>query len=144
MKLRRSTHDARVEMAPLLDVIFLLLTIFIFAQAMSMDRIKAEFLPVTLPRVVGGAELAERNNLFVTFDAAGQLYLNREPITRPALIATLEEVAGSDNPPNVLMAAEDQEAAVDRLPIFIDIVQACTRLGLTFHYTGRPGEAPPR
>lgn len=144
MKLRRSTHDARVEMAPLLDVIFLLLTIFIFAQAMSMDRIKAEFLPVTLPRVVGGGELVERNNLFITFDAAGQLYMNREPITRPALLATLDAAAAGDNPPNVLMAAEDEQASVDRLPIFVDIVQACTRLGLSFYYTGRPGEAPPR
>ena len=43
--LRRTDHDTRVEMMPLIDVGFLLLTFFIYAMVLM---VRAEVLPVPL------------------------------------------------------------------------------------------------
>ena len=43
--LRRSEHETRVEMMPLIDVVFLLLTFFIYAMVLM---VRAEVLPVPL------------------------------------------------------------------------------------------------
>ena len=43
--IRRTEHETRIEMMPMIDVIFLLLTFFIYAMALM---IRAEMLPMEM------------------------------------------------------------------------------------------------
>jgi len=52
VRIRRSQHDVRIETMPLIDVVFLLLTFFIYAVAV-MDRVDALPMETAPPR--GGA-----------------------------------------------------------------------------------------
>lgn len=84
MKLARKRKRPRVEMLPLLDIVFLLLVFFIYAM-LSMALHRA--LPLSLPQSATAA--IELEVCFaLTVMADGSLYLDREPVQ----LADLAEV----------------------------------------------------
>ena len=50
--IRRTDHEMRIEIMPLIDVIFLLLTFFIYAMVLL---VRAEMLPMELPEFTSAA-----------------------------------------------------------------------------------------
>jgi biopolymer transport protein ExbD len=76
-------RGVRVEMVPLIDVVFLLLVFFIYAM---LSMIVPRGLKVTLPRA-GGASRTAREPVAVTIGRRGELYVNREPVEPAALVA---------------------------------------------------------
>lgn len=133
--IRRNDLSARVELLPLIDVIFLLLTFFIYSLIL-MHR--AEILPVTLLPVTGGQKLAAGDVHAVTIDAAGQFHFDRAPISREALRNRLAEFAAQENAGTLLVAAEDQ-GQNDRLPLFLELWQMIRDAGIeNFHFVGEP------
>lgn len=139
---RRVDRSARVEMVPLIDVIFLLLTFFIYSLVVM---VRAQVLPVELVRVEAGeaapgdsAEIAA-----ITIDAAGAIFFNREPIEPEALDARLAELASQDPPPLLFLAMEQASAggtvAVDRGPVLIGLIERVRQAGVTnFSIVGQP------
>lgn len=126
-------------MVPLIDVIFLLLTFFIYSLLMM---VQAEVLPVTLTEVGAGEKSPQRLIHAVTIDRQGQLFYNRQPITREALASTLTTLAQDPSSPTLYLALE-QAGEVDRGPIFVDIVQLVRTSGLrNFTIVGSP-QSPP-
>lgn len=85
MKLKRKKLRARVEMTPLMDVVFLLLVFFIYSM-ISMTVHRA--IPLNLPSS-SQAELRREIGLALSVASDGALFLNKEPITRDGLIARL-------------------------------------------------------
>jgi len=133
--IRRHDLAARVELLPLIDVIFLLLTFFIYSLIL-MHR--AEILPVNLLPVTSGAQLSPRDVQAVTIDAQGGLYFNREAVTRDELKEKLADFAAQDDRGTLLLAAEE-EGAQDRLPLFLDVWQLIRDAGIdNFHFVGEP------
>ena len=66
----------RVELVPLIDLIFLLLAAFVYAtQFMAVRRA----LPVELPGAARG-EVQRRERLTVTVTSGGAIYLEGEPV----------------------------------------------------------------
>ena len=85
MKLRRRKMRARVEMTPLMDVVFLLLVFFIYSM-MSMAVHRA--LPLNLP-TSSQAEIERDLNLSLSITADGALFLDKEPVSPDGLVAAL-------------------------------------------------------
>ena len=109
---------AQINIVPLLDVIFTLLTFFILA---SLFLTNAEGLPVNLPQESAGKQ-STPERLTVTIDAQSQLSLNRKPTTLDALT---EQIRASVNQKqNVLVVINADEkanmgsavAVMDRVP----------------------------
>ena len=126
-KIRRNDFGVRFEMLPLLDVIFLLLTFFLFSQALL---IHAEVLPVRLPGLMSGERGAEVDNVFgITIDAGGKLYVNRELATLEELGDRLRE-AKQAGEVTVFMALENRESDVDRAPMVIRIFDIAREAGV--------------
>ncbi len=73
-------------MAPLVDVVFLLLTFFVFAMVLM---VRAEVLDVTLPTLGAGESAEHVAAVTITLDAEGRIYLDAEPIERAGLIEAL-------------------------------------------------------
>ena len=70
--LRRTEHEARIEIMPLIDVVFLLLTFFIYAMVLM---VRAEVLPVPLESYVSGTPAEPRPTISVTLAIDGNIYV---------------------------------------------------------------------
>ena len=126
-----------MEMAPLLDVIFLLLTFFIYSFVLT---VRAEVLPVNLPSLSAGQAAADREIAGITIGRGGGVFLNRKPITRRGLERRLAEWADRPEPPAIFLALDTEAGGVDRGPILIDLIDTLRRLGIEeFQIVGRPG-----
>ena len=102
MKLRRprGSRKGRIEIIPMIDVIFFLLATFMLAS-LSMQNLNS--LAVELPRgQADPAHAAEPITLTVTRD--GLILLNRMPVELSGLGATLKTMAPSPDPTVVVNA----------------------------------------
>ena len=79
MKLPRSREyrRGRIEIIPMIDVMFFLLATFMLAS-LSMQKLHS--LPVHLPKGQA-APLATRHPVTLTVTKAGEIYLDQKPVT---------------------------------------------------------------
>ncbi len=136
---RRHDLSPRVEIMPLIDVIFLLLTFFIYSL---VTMVQAEILPVQLQTLTTGEAAKPASIVAVTIDAQGSLYLNRVLIDVERLDQRLSEIAQLDEKPKLFLALEDtlstareQEPGavggiVDRGPLLISLIERVRRAGI--------------
>ncbi len=105
MKIRRvHTRPPRVEMLPLIDVVFLLLVVFIYAM-LSMAVHKG--MPVQLPSS-DQIQLEKEQPLSVTIESDGAIFLNKAPVRLEDLADTLKRQPGVDTETGVLLFADRQ------------------------------------
>jgi biopolymer transport protein ExbD len=97
-------RKARIDMLPLIDIVFLLLVFFIYAM-LSMAVHHA--LPVALP-VSTTAPLDKQVNLSVTVDRGGDVYVDETLVALKDLAGTLRRKAGDADAPGVLLFADNQ------------------------------------
>ncbi len=79
------TEEVRIEIVPLIDVIFCILTFFILA-AVSLTRQQA--INVDLPQASTGAPQMQ-DMLLVSIDSIGQIYIEQQPVTLQQLTDVL-------------------------------------------------------
>lgn len=94
----------RIEMIPLMDLLFLLLVFFMYAMlSMAVHR----GLPVRLP-ASEAAEPDTEGTLAITVKADGTLYVDRKPVALRDLTAVLAAGAGGSGvgTPGVLLFAD--------------------------------------
>jgi biopolymer transport protein ExbD len=131
--LRRSEHDTRVEIMPLIDVVFLLLTFFIYAMVLM---VRAEVLPVPLETYASGTPATPRPSVSVTIAIDGNIYVNQ---TIVALDGVAELVAQElKDKPNaaIYVVVEEGEAAVDRGPLLTGTWDRLRHEGLEIFLVG--------
>ena len=138
LTLRRTEHESRIEIMPLIDVIFLLLTFFIYAMVLM---VRAEMLPVQMPAFSSGTPARPLPAVTITIDRAGALFFNREPIVLDDLLARLS-TAKAENPRTVIYIATEEEGATDRLPVFLELYDRLVRSGMDIKLIGRAKEKP--
>lgn len=81
-RLETPSEDVQVQVLPLIDVIFCILTFFILA-ALQLTR-QQSAISVDLPQAKTGAPQS-RDMVIVSMDNLGQLYVDKDPITRTQL-----------------------------------------------------------
>ena len=81
------SSDLKIELLPLIDVIFCILTFFLLA-AVNFTRQQA--INLDLPQAKTGTPQM-KDMLIVTIDDIGQLYVEKQLVTRSVLTANLEE-----------------------------------------------------
>ncbi len=136
LTIRRTENDARVEIMPLIDVIFLLLTFFIYAMVMM---VRAELLPVELHSFASGEPTTVAPAVSFTIDRNGSLYLDRDPIALDAILDRLSALRIAD-PSTLVYVAAEKFGEQDRLPTFLDLYDLLSRAGLTIKLVGSPEE----
>ncbi|MHC4220267.1 MAG: ExbD/TolR family protein [Planctomycetota bacterium] len=138
--LRRPDHETRVEIMPLIDVIFLLLTFFIYAMVLM---VRAELLPVEMHSFASGEPATLPPAVAITIDRNGTLFFNREQIAMNAVLARLKEIK-ADDPETVIYVAAEATGSQDRLPVFLDLYDTLSHAGLDIKLVGSPegGDQP--
>ncbi|UCD33258.1 MAG: biopolymer transporter ExbD [Desulfobacterales bacterium] len=95
-------RKARIEMLPLIDIVFLLLVVFIYAMlSMAVHR----GLPVVLPTSTS-VSIEKELLLSVTVKADGQIYVDKELVSLDGLTAALTRYVTPDKDPGVLLFAD--------------------------------------
>ncbi len=117
VRFRRSSPEVRFEMTPLIDVVFLLLTFFIFALVLM---VRANVLDVKLPEV-GSGPAAEGITVTIAIDRENQLFVDGEPVEKAALVEAVR-AAMAEAPEARLVIAADQASASGVLISLADLL----------------------
>ncbi len=139
LTLRRTENEPRIEIMPMIDVIFLLLTFFIYAMVLM---VRAELLPLQLPEFASGEPATIPPAVTISIDHQGRLFLDREPITVDEVVGRLRKIKDED-PETVIFLAAQERGTVDRLPLFLELYDELAFAGLEIKLVGRPSEIGP-
>lgn len=113
-----TNRKARIEMLPLIDIVFLLLVVFIYAMlSMAVHR----GLPVVLP-TSSTVDLEKENLLSVTVRADGTVFVDRQPVPLEGLTEALIRQAKTGEPPGVLLFA-DRDVSYQNLFVVLDQIR---------------------
>lgn len=97
-------RSPRIEMLPLIDVVFLLLVVFIYAM-LSMAVHKG--LSVALPTSTT-VQTDKHTLLSITVRADGAIFVNKAPVALEALVEELHRLSEADHETAVLLFADRQ------------------------------------
>jgi biopolymer transport protein ExbD len=104
--LSENKKKARIEIIPLIDVIFFLLATFVLF-ILSMDRIQS--LPVQLPVASAEAQSKPDDDMVnLQVSDQGTCYWNKEPITVNDIRPRLEHYKSEVSNPRVLISGDDK------------------------------------
>lgn len=123
----------------MIDVIFLLLTFFIYAMVLM---VRAYLLPIELPGISGAVGAPSGiPAISISIDADGLLYVDTEPY--PDIEAVIKQIQAvrADDPKTRIYVAAALEGTTDRLPAFIDLMSELRMSGIDqFFVVGNPIE----
>ena len=103
-RFRRSRPaELRLDMTPLLDVVFLLLTFFVFSL---MLMVRADTLGISLPTLAAAESAAREDNLTIAIEADGTLRLDAETIALADLAARIVDARAERPGARVFVAAD--------------------------------------
>jgi biopolymer transport protein ExbD len=105
---------ARIEVIPLIDIIFFLLATFVMV---SLSMVKNQGIAVALPKAATGQPQPQTRSATVTITEAGRVYLDLEPVTFDTLPQRLDALRRQHPELRVVFNG-------DELAYFGDVVKA--------------------
>ena len=115
----RFSRSARVEMLPLIDVLFLLLAVFLLSIA---RMVRSYALPVKLPQAATGVQETLPTVLLLSVDANGAYALGGEPASLAAIRHTVTQRVG-DDPELQILVHGDERARYGVVSALVDAVR---------------------
>ena len=88
----RSTRRARIEIIPLIDIIFFLLATFVMV---SLSMVKNQGIGVNLPVATSSAPQPREDAAVISITSSGELFLNKAPITMLQLVESLKSLSAA-------------------------------------------------
>jgi len=107
-------------MTPLIDVVFLLLTFFIFSLALM---VRVDLFDVSLPSLQSGVAATESPAVTVTLTRDGAALVNGEETPIEDAPRRVLDISG-ENDPRVVIAADERGATGDLLRLIDALAQA--------------------
>jgi biopolymer transport protein ExbD len=120
----RSGKKARIEIIPLIDIVFFLLATFVMV---SLAMIKNEGVSVNLPVASTSAPQERKEHTAITVTAAGDFYFNKEAVTLEQIVERLTALKSSQPNPRVFING-DQKAEFGKA---IAVLDAVRKLGIS-------------
>ena len=96
----RSKRRARIEIIPLIDIVFFLLATFVMV---SLSMVKNHSIPVNLPVAATGTPQTQEDTLSISIDAAGTIFFNKEPVSAEEIAARLAAWKAAHADPRVVI-----------------------------------------
>lgn len=115
----RTKRKPRIEMIPLIDLMFLILVSFVYGVFfMSVHR----GVPVALP-LSSTAKIEKQHTLTLSIQAGGTVFLDKEPMTLESLAETLKLKAMENKETGVALFA-DRDLPYQKLYTVLDLIRA--------------------
>ena len=101
----RAQKRARIEIIPLIDVIFFLLATFMIV---SLSMVKNKGIPVNLPGASTSAPQTRTDDTTITVSKDGTLFFNKESLRLEQLPARLQQLKQTQPDPKVFINGDEQ------------------------------------
>ncbi len=111
--------DVRIELIPLIDVVFCILIFFILA---SLQLTRQQAISINLPQSSTSA-LQTRKSLIVSIDSAGTIYVDQQPVTQDNLYYTMQGFE-QENPEGLMVLYADRSATYDSVIQLLDLMRS--------------------
>jgi len=119
----RSKRRARIEIIPLIDIIFFLLATFVMV---SLSMIQNRGIPVQLPAAATGAPQAREDAASISITEQGEVFFDRERVDPDQLEAALKRLVAA-NPAAKVFLSGDARAELGRT---IEVLDQVRRAGI--------------
>lgn len=120
----REKRRARIEIVPLIDIVFFLLATFVLV---SLSMVRHKGIPVVLPGAATGVQQEQQDHVVVSISDAGQLYLDKTELAPADLYEKMRRL--KENDPDLRVLINGDEDA--RLGLAIQVLDEIRRLGIT-------------
>jgi biopolymer transport protein ExbD len=120
----RSKRRARIEIIPLIDIIFFLLATFVMV---SLSMVKNRAIPVHLPVASSGAPQDRADFAAISITDQGEVFFNKQPVTPEQLDRALQDLLASQPDPKIFISG-DTKAEFGKAIAVLDQVR---KLGIT-------------
>ena len=120
----RANKKPRIEIIPLIDIIFFLLATFVMV---SLSMVKNKGIAVNLPVAATSPPQDHKDSAVITVTKDGELFFNKEKITPELLQARLRELQRVQPDPKVFING-DEKAFFGQAVAVLDEVR---KLGIT-------------
>ena len=101
----RTNKRARIEIIPLIDVIFFLLATFIMV---SLSMVKNKGIAVNLPVATTSAAQEKNRDNTITVTKDGEIFFNKEPLRTDQLAARLQQLKAEQPDPKVFINGDEK------------------------------------
>ena len=129
MRLFRDTADesprARIELIPMIDIMFFLLVVFIF---ISISLIKLNGVTVNLPKAADHPMQKKQKIVNISIDEDGHLFFEKDPVDRAALKNRLMALSADKNARYEIIISGDKDSHLQRL---VDVMDLTNTLGFS-------------
>ena len=113
-----------LDMTPLVDVVFQLLIFFLLTSTyVQQSQQSASAVPVELPESSLDASPSAPEELIISIDERGEVYLKDEPVSLDELAASLTRIA-QNKPETIVLVRGDQQVSYGRVGQIMAIVRA--------------------
>ena len=112
---------------PLIDVVFLLLTFFIYAMVVMVELKSSG---VALVSVEGASDAVDEQIVLLEGDANGGVLLDGAAVADDELDGRLRELAGRADAPPLVVTLQDVDSAIDRGPVLMGLMDRIQRAGV--------------
>jgi biopolymer transport protein ExbD len=115
----QSNDDVRIELVPLIDVIFCILIFFILAV---LQLARQQAIQINLPQATT-ASIQTRQTLIVSVDSIGQVYVDQTPVSMDQLFIYLQGYQKS-NPQGLMLLYADQSSIYSDVVRVLDLMRS--------------------
>jgi biopolymer transport protein ExbD len=120
----RANRKARIEIIPLIDIIFFLLATFVMV---SLSMVKNQAVPVSLPIATTSTPQDRTSFASITITESGELFYNKEALSLSDLLQRLQKFKSEQQDPRVLING-DEKAYFGKA---IEVLDEVRKLGIT-------------
>jgi|SRR4029453_2035953 biopolymer transport protein ExbD len=113
-------HKARIEIIPLIDIMFFLLASFMMV---SLSQVHMKGMKVNLPTGQSGETQAKNEYISVSVDANGNPYFDKQEMSYEALTQKLKQVH-DENPEAKVFVRGDQDTVHFNIIRVLDILRS--------------------
>lgn len=136
LRIESSSEDVRIEVVPLIDVIFCILTFFILA-AMGLSRQQA--ISVDLPKAGTGTPQG-REILAIALNESGQVFVDQQPVTTKDLFLQKLRDYNKNKPTGIMALYAPTNATYSQVVQVLDLMREVG--GDRVALATIPGESP--
>jgi len=122
--LPNARRRARIEIIPLIDIVFFLLATFVMV---SLSMIKNQAIPVNLPAATTSAPQERKSSAALSVTEDGSIYLDKEQVTLEQLPARLKQLKSSE--PDIKIFIHGDEKA--NFGSAIEVLDEVRKQGIT-------------
>ncbi|MGJ8642110.1 MAG: ExbD/TolR family protein [Luteolibacter sp.] len=127
---RKQDEAVEVQMAPLIDIVFLLLIFFLVATTLKKTR---KELPMELPKSAAAIDAVQGEDLLIlSVDSEGKYYVGSEPSSNEILLKHIRDAVARGGDTRVRIDA-DRNARYEDVVLLLELCQFEGLTNVGFH-----------